>query len=174
MKKATISVLLVIFSSVYACGQSDAFEKLEGLIGHWAGTGSGFGNETSKIESSFQYVMDGKYIEVVNDSKFEPTTDNPEGEHHVDRGFISFDQERNLILYRQFNIEGYVNQYVLNLSRSDNSTLVFETEQIENLSSGKARWTIHIGSGQDIETVFDVSFDGDEFTCLGTNKMERK
>ena len=173
MKKATLFALFMLLVSAFANGQTDPFEKLNVLIGDWTGSGSGFGNDRSKIESGFQYVMDAKYIEVINDSKFEPTTDNPQGEHHVDKGFISFDQERNLILYRQFNIEGYVNQYVLNLSESNDSTLVFETEEIENLSGGRARWTILIISDTKIETVFDVSFGGDEFTCLGINELER-
>jgi len=173
MMKATLFALFMLLVSAFANGQTDPFEKLNVLIGDWTGSGSGFGNDRSKIESGFQYVMDAKYIEVINDSKFEPTTDNPQGEHHVDKGFISFDQERNLILYRQFNIEGYVNQYVLNLSESNDSTLVFETEEIENLSGGRARWTILIISDTKIETVFDVSFGGDEFTCLGINELER-
>jgi len=173
MMKATLFALFMLLVSAFANGQTDPFEKLNVLIGDWTGSGSGFGNDRSKIESGFQYVMDAKYIEVLNDSKFEPTTDNPQGEHHVDKGFISFDQERNLILYRQFNIEGYVNQYVLNLSESNDSTLVFETEEIENLSGGRARWTILIISDTKIETVFDVSFGGDEFTCLGINELER-
>jgi hypothetical protein len=174
MKKATLFALFMLMVSVFTNGQTDPFENLNVLIGDWTGSGSGFGNETSKIESSFQYVMDGKYIEVVNDSKFEPTTDNPRGEHHVDKGFISHDQERKLIMFRQFNIEGYINQYALNTSVSNDSTLVFETEEIENLSGGKARWTILINSDTKIETVFDVSFSRDEFTCMGINELERK
>jgi len=42
---------------------------LDFLIGEWTGTGSGFGNEKSQIESEFNYIMDGKYIEILNDSK---------------------------------------------------------------------------------------------------------
>ena len=174
MKKATLIALFMLMVSVFTNGQTDPFEKLNVLIDDWTGSGSGFGNETSKIESSFQYVMDGKYIEVVNDSKFKPTTDNPRGEHHVDKGFISHDQERKLIMFRQFNIEGYINQYALNTSVSNDSTLVFETEEIENLSGGKARWTILINSDIKVETVFDVSFSRDEFTCMGINELERK
>lgn len=41
--------------------------------------GSGFGDDTSKIESSFQLVMNEQYIEVKNESWFEPTEKNPNG-----------------------------------------------------------------------------------------------
>ena len=68
--------------------------------------------------------MDGKYIEVMNDSKFAPTEKKPNGEHHVDKGFISFDKQRNLIVFRQFHVEGFVNQYTLNDSLSNDTKLV--------------------------------------------------
>ena len=61
----------------------------------------------------------------------------------MDKGFISFDATRNLIVFRQFNIEGYVNRYVLDDSLSNELQLVFVTEAIENfMPGGEARWTI--------------------------------
>jgi len=75
----------------------------------WSGTGVGFGDEKSIIHSDFKSIMNGTYIEIINDSKFTPTEKIPEGEHHIDKGIISFDKIRELIVLRQFNIEGYVN-----------------------------------------------------------------
>lgn len=173
MKKIT-AFAFCLLCTVLAVGQENAFNRLDFLIGDWGGNGSGFGNNKSKIESSFHYVMDGKYIEVVNDSKFEPTEKKPEGEHHIDKGFISYDSNRQLIVFRQFNIEGFVNQYVLNDSISNDSTLVFETEDIENLNGGKARWTIKKLSTTEFETIFEVKFPGREFMCFGTNNLTKK
>jgi len=87
---------------------------------------------------------------------------------------ISYDAERNVYVFRQFNIEGYVNQYLLIDSLSTDEKFVFETESIENFpSGGRARWTvIKKGEGK-IETVFDVSFPGKEYTCFGTNRLYR-
>ena len=112
---------------------------------------------------------------MINDSKFEPTDKKPEGEHHIDKGFISFDKQRKCIVYRQFNIEGFVNQYVLNDSLSIENTLIFETETIENfMPGGSARWTIKKADNNTIETIFEVSFPGGEFTCFGENSLTRK
>jgi hypothetical protein len=169
-----IIIFLIYLSSVALC-QENPFAGLDFLYGYWSGTGSGFGNNQSKIESSFHLIMDGKYIEVINESRFEPTEKNPEGEHHIDKGFISFDNSRKVIVFRQFNNEGYVNQYVLNDSLSNDSTLVFETVTIENfMPGGKARWTIKKIDDKQIETVFDVSFPGKEFACFGTNTLYKK
>ena len=103
--------LSLILIAIITTAEDDPFQKMNFLVGKWAGTGSGFGNATSKIESSFKLIMDGKYIEVKNESRFAPTEDKPEGEYHIDRGIISYDKSREIIVYRQFNNEGYVNQY---------------------------------------------------------------
>lgn len=173
MKHLYFVLTCFIISSV-SYGQGNPFDKISFIIGDWTGSGSGFGNETSNIESSFQFTMDGKYIEVKNESKFAPTDKNPKGEHHIDKGFISFDKSRNAIVFRQFNNEGYFNRYVLNDSISDENILVFETEYIENfVPNGKAKWTIKKLNENEIETVFDVSL-GKEYSCFGTNKLIRK
>ena len=173
--KIIFIVLLILFSMDPAFGQSGHFDRLNFLVGEWEGTGRGFGNESSVVESSFKLVMDGKYIEVKNESEFEPTEKNPEGEHHIDRGFISYDKGRNATVLRQFHNEGYVTQYTLNDSLSNDSLLVFETEIIENfIPGGKARWTIRKISESRIETIFDLSFPEKDYTCMGTNILFRK
>jgi hypothetical protein len=145
------------------------------MIGDWSGYGSGFGNEKSSIQSSFQFIISEKYIEVKNESRFEPTEKNPEGEYHIDKGFISYDKDRNIIVFRQFNIEGYINQYTLNDSLSNDSLIVFETEVIENFIPGRnAKWTIKQVSENQIETIFDVSFPNKGYTCFGRNYLTKK
>jgi len=174
MKRIVFLMLGLILLVGKSFAQTNSFEKLTFIIGDWIGTGNGFGNNTSKIESSFHFVMDGQYIEIINESRFEPTEKNPEGDHHLDKGFISFDKSRNSIIFRQFNNEGYYNQYVLNDSISNDHELVFETEFIENfVPNGKAKWTIKKINDHEIETVFDVSF-GKSYTCFGTNRLIRK
>lgn len=144
-------------------------------MGEWTGTGIGFGNTSSTISSNYARVMGGQYIELLHESHFKPTESKPEGEHHIDRGFISYDQSRKVYVYRQFNVEGFVNQYVLNEELSTEKQLVFETEVIENfVAGGKARWTIILHGPGEIETVFDLSFPGKDYACFGTNKLSRK
>lgn len=174
MKRKALIVLGLLLAFGISFSQPNPFEKINFIIGDWTGTGSGFGNDKSKIESAYHFIMDGNYIEIRNESRFEPTEKNPEGEHHIDKGFISFDKSRNAIIFRQFNNEGYYNQYVLNDSISNKELLIFETEFIENfVPNGKAKWTIKKINENEIETVFDVSF-GKDYTCFGTNKLIRK
>ena len=156
-------------------GQNDSFKKFDFLLGKWSGHGSGSGNERSIIHSEFKSIFNETYIEIINDSKFSPTDKNPDGEHHIDKGIISFDKNRGLYVYRQFNIEGYVNQYILIDSLSNDSTFIFETEIIESfVPGGKTKWLIEKISDNEIKTTFEVSFPGNEYICVGTNYLKKE
>jgi len=172
MKK--LLIFLVIISTVKTFSQENDLNDLQFIIGNWNGSGQGFGNSTSTISASYHFIMDNKYIEVKHESIFKPTENNPKGEHHVDSGIISYDTSRNKTIYRQFNNEGYVNQYVLKSELSTATKLIFETENIENfVPGGKARFTIQKISENEIETIFDVSFPNKEYSCFGTNKLKK-
>ena len=169
MKKVTIILILL---STLIFSQDNKFNKFDYLIGEWKGIGSSFGNEKSTIKSEFNFAMGGKYIEVINDSKFEPTVKKPKGEHHIDKGFISYDATRNLFVFRQFHVEGFVIQYILVDSLSSNSNLVFESEEIENfVPGGKARWVIAKITENAIKTTFDVAMPKKDYKCFGENKL---
>ena len=38
---------------------------------------------------------------------------NPEGEIHEDLGLLSYDEAREIYVLREFHVEGYMNQYVV-------------------------------------------------------------
>lgn len=173
IKRVLIILCFTLFTGIIN-GQTNSFDNLKFLEGNWVGNGQGFTNNKSKINSSFEFIMDGTYLEVKNESKFEPTKNNPKGEHHIDKGFISFDTSRKVLVFRQFNNEGYINQYILNSEKSNDTTLVFETEIIENfIPGGKAKWTIKKISENEIETIFDVFFPNKGYSCFGTNYLKK-
>ncbi len=172
-KGIIVFVFILITSTTFS--QTGHFDRLDFLMGEWIGKGSGFGNDSSKIVSSFNLIMDGEYLEIENESWFDPTEKNPEGEHHVDKGIIYYDNTKRVLTFNQFNNEGYVNQYVFNDSLSNDSVLVFETVSIVNfVPGGKARWIIEKLSVNKIKTTFDVSFPGRAYTCFGTNILTKK
>ncbi|MDP3353330.1 MAG: hypothetical protein Q8S44_06295 [Flavobacteriaceae bacterium] len=173
MKVRSILIIALTIITIKLQAQHK-FQPFENLLGNWKGTGAGFSNNTSTIMSSFQFTLNQQYIEVKNESVFKPTEKNPTGEVHQDWGFISFDKQRKLFVFRQFHIEGFVNQYIFNQAISTPEKLVFESEIIENfVPGGKARWTIIINNENAIETIFDLQMPGKEFVCYGTNKLEK-
>jgi hypothetical protein len=171
MKK--IFLFFVILSTLIF-SQDNKFQRFDFLIGKWSGTGSGFGNSKSKIDAEFKFVMDHKFIEVSHDSKFEPTENKPNGEHHVDKGYISYDANRDKFIFRQFFVEGYTIKYVLDETLSNESQMVFLSEEIENfIAGGKTRWVISRKSANEIVTTFDVSLPRKAYQCFGENRLKR-
>jgi len=167
--------LLFVFNTILSTAQTNQFEKFEVLIGKWEGKGEGSGSSESVIKSEFTPVMNSVYLEVKNHSEFKPSAQNPKGEIHDDWGIISFDNSRKKYVFRQFHVEGFVNQYVLNDSLSTQSTFVFESEIIENfVPGGTARFTVNILNDREIETIFDVGMPGREMACYGKNKLTKQ
>jgi len=175
MRKILGLIITILFSFGLTYGQTNPLEKLHFLLGEWQGTGEGFGHGKSQIESRFISIMEGQYIEVQNESKLDSTEINSTGEYHIDKGFISYDKSREKIVFRQFNNEGYINQYLLNDALSSAKEIIFETEIIENfIPGGKARWTIKIIDENKMETKFEVSFPNKTYSCLGTTILNKK
>jgi hypothetical protein len=154
--------------------EEDVWAPLRPVIGEWAGTGSGPGGE-SKIEAGYQFALGDNYIEAWHRSVFEPSEMNPEGEVHEDRGFISYDSGRGRLVFRQFHVEGFVNQYVLDSLSADGSTMYFVSEDIENAPPGTmAKLEVIIRGESELETSFHVAWPGSDFQCFSNNKLKRK
>src|SRR5215211_7838884 len=105
------------------------------FIGVWKGSGQGQPGH-SRVERKYEFVLNGKFIFIQNKSIYEPQEKNPKGEVHEDWGFISYDRARETYVFRQFHIEAFVNQYVLDQIAEDGQTISFVTEAIENISPG--------------------------------------
>ena len=175
MKKRAFLFLAAIIIAGTLCAQENPLQKFDNLIGKWQGTGEGFSAAKSNLDAEYAWIMNKQYIQVKHRSVFEPTEKKPEGEIHEDVGIISFDKGRKVYVFRQYHIEGFYNEYVLNESLSNEKTIVFETEKIENfVPGGRARFTINVKSDSEIETLFDVGFPGKEMSCFGKNQLRKK
>jgi hypothetical protein len=152
--------------------QDSTWLPFKPFIGTWKGTGSGpDGNGT--YERTYQFVLNGKYIQMNNKTVYAPTKENPKGYRHEDFGVISYDKTRKLFVFRQFHIEGFVNQYVLDRISTDGKTIVFVTESIENIPKGwRGRETYTIGDNE-IKEVFDLAEPGKDFSQYTTATFER-
>jgi len=141
------------------------------LIGNWTGheTGvAGIGHGTRE----YQYILDGKYIYATNTSRFEPQERNPSGEVHSDWQFLSCDSVRSKTVLRQFNSEGYVNQYTL--ERPAENVLLFNSEALENSPEGtRARLTITLITKDEFEELFELAFPGQDYMEFLRNHWTR-
>lgn len=151
-----------------------AWEALKLLAGTWEGTGKGDPGE-SRVQRRYELVLKDKFLSVQNTSTFDPQEKNPKGEKHEDRGMFSYDTARNLVVFRQFHGEGFVNQYVLDEFSADGKKMVFTTEAVENGPPGlRARIIYTIVGDDELNESFELAFGGKDFSPCVTNRLHRK
>lgn len=152
----------------------DVWEPLRFFVGEWTGDISGMPGEGTG-ERSYQFIMDGTYLEFHNKGTFEPQEKNPKGEVHLDQGMFSYDKARGKFVVRQYHSEGFYNQYLIDSISEDNKTMVFVTESIENGPPGmRARYRITIDSPTEFTEIFELAFPGKEFGVCLTNRWVKK
>ena len=89
-------------------------------------------------------------------------------------GVISYDKARETYIFRQFHVEGFVNQYLLEKVAEDGQTISFVTEAIENISPGwKARETYRLLGPDEFIEVFELAAPGKEFELYTENRFQR-
>jgi hypothetical protein len=170
-------LLLVIFPS-FLFGQTSKKDSLwlplKPFIGQWAGEGGG-GPGKGKYERSYQFILNKNFIEIRNKSMFQPTDRNPKGEVHEDIGYFSYDKSAKKFKLRQFHIEGFVNEYVLDSISADKKTIVFLTCAIENIPKGwKAKETYRLLSENEIEETFELAEPDKNFEVYSRVKLIRQ
>jgi hypothetical protein len=117
-------------------------------------------------------VLGARFVQVKNVSTYPPQEKNPKGERHEDLGLFSYDSARKAIVFRQFHVEGFVHQYVLDPT-SPPDRLVFTTEAIENIPPGwRARETYVIGADR-LEEIFELAEPGKDFAVYSRNRLMR-
>lgn len=143
------------------------------FIGSWQGSGQGQAGD-SHVERKYEFVLNGKFLSVRNKSTYDPQEKNPKGEVHEDWGLVSYDKARETYIFRQFHVEGFVNQYILEKLAQDGQSISFITEMIENIPPGwKARETYRILSPDQFVEVFELAAPGKEFELYTENRFQR-
>jgi hypothetical protein len=144
---------------------------LERLVGTWRGTGQGEPGDAT-VERTYGYVLGGRFLEVRNRSTYAAQPKNPKGERHEDQGLYSYDGGRKKLVFRQFHVEGFVNQYVIETHEPDR--LVFVTESIENIPPGfRGRETLRFVGPDALEETFEIAPPKQDFAVYSTTKLQR-
>jgi hypothetical protein len=170
-------LLLALTMPLSAAGRQAPTEKqllsaLDPFIGRWQGTTEGRPG-TGTVEREYKRVLNSRFVHVQNRSIYPPQERNPKGEQHEDVGIFSVDRTRKRIVFRQFHIEGFVNQYVQGPESAD-GTIVFTTEAIENIPDGwRARETYRLISADEFEEVFELSEPGKPFDVYSRIRLRR-
>jgi hypothetical protein len=177
---ALASVLVLVLAVPGALCQepgsapADVWAPFRFFVGHWKGAGEGSPGAGAG-EQTWAFILRGTFLQVRNKATYAPQDKNPQGEVHEDMGVFSFDKARKAYVLRQFHVEGFVNQYVLERAPADGKTFVFVSEAIENIPPGfRARLTYRVLDPDSFEQTFDLASPGQEFTCYSKGVMKRQ
>src|SRR4030042_587061 len=149
------------------------WSSIEFFIGTWQCSGAGQPGE-SQVERSYRLILNGKFLEVKNKSTYPPQSQNPQGEVHEDLGLFSYDKSRKTYVLRQFHVEGFVNQYVMDHLAPDGKTIVFTSESIENIAAGwRARETYQVINSSEFTETFELAAPGKDFELYVRSQFKR-
>jgi len=171
-----LTIAVILLTTPITAQQSDAgspFDPIKFLAGHWEGTSEGEPGQ-GKGERSYEFVLRGKFLRVQNRIVYPQQEKNPKGEVHEDIGFFSYDRDRKKLVFRQFHVEGFVNEYVQREVAEDGKRVVFETERIENIPDAwRARETYKIVSSDEFIEVFELAEPKKEFAIYSKSRWRR-
>ena len=173
-----IAILLVIAllgaqpSAQQGASKPDRFAALRFLAGTWRGDQAGQpGRGTA--ERTYQFILNDRFLQETNTSTYPPQERNKNGEVHHHMSMIGYDTARKLFVFRQFHTEGFVNTYVQQPT-SDDKTIVFVSEAIENIPPGyRARETYTILSRDEFNERFEIAEPGKDFEVYSEARLKR-
>jgi hypothetical protein len=152
----------------------DHFALLRAFEGRWRGESNGQPGK-STVERNYEFVLRAKYLNVRNLSVYLPQEKNRKGEKHEDWGMFSYDTTRKKLVLRQFHVEGFVNQYVLDRVSADSKELVFVSEAIENVPAGyRARETYRFTDSDSFEETFELAMPDKDFEVYAKTKFKKE
>ena len=172
---AVVTLLILISGLSAQTNKVDSiWSPFKYFAGNWKGVGTAEQNP-GNYTRSYRYIFGKKFMEVKNKSTFAPTKENPKGEIHEDLGFISYDKSRKTFVLRQFHVEGFVNQYILDSISKDGKTIVFTSEAIENIPKGwRARETYQLVNANKFIETFSLAAPNKDFEVYSKVTLKRQ
>lgn len=144
------------------------------FVGTWRGTGNGQPN-ISQVERIDEFGLNDKFLQVRNKSTYLPQKQNPKGEAHEDWGLIGYDKARKTFVFRQFHVEGLVNQYVLDSEASlapDGPRIVFATGSIENIPADwRVKEAYQVLNPDEFTETFELAAPGEDFAVYSKSHL---
>ncbi len=169
--RTILTLLLFVCVTVPAKAQRgetpDRWSAFEFFLGAWTSEESATFGE-GRGERTYELVLRDRYLLSRNRSVFPPQDGLPDGDDHEDWTVVSYDDDRDTYVLRQFNSEGFVNTFVLD-DASTPERLVFVLEASENARGTRATLTLTRTNANSFEEVFDLTLPGatDSITIRG-------
>ena len=175
MRTRVLGIAALFLSIAVAASAQTApapLASFDPLIGKWQGTQEGQPG-TGTVEREYSRILRSRFIQMTNRSVYPAQEKNPKGEEHEDIGIFSNDSARKRITFRQYHVEGFVVQYVMEPVEKA-GTLVFISESIANIPVGyRARETYNIIGPDEFEEIFELAEPGRDFAVYSRSRLIR-
>ncbi len=153
--------------------KDDPWKSVRFLVGKWDGVAEGEAGRGT-VKRTYEFVMNGRFLQERNISTYPPQEKNPKGEVHEHWTMFSYDRARNSLVMRQFHVEGFVNQYAMPATVGTDASLLFESEGFENLHAGwKAREKYAVISESEFVETFELAPPGKDFEVYSQTRFKR-
>lgn len=168
------TLILVLLAFGHSPGRSqepeDVWAPLQSLIGSWQGAIDGkLGTGTG--ERTYRLILGDRFLLSRHSSVRLPQEKSPKGDNHEEMGVFSYDRARKAYVYRQFVIEGFVNQYLCDVGPEG---FTCESEKVEGGPEIRARWKVTFVDRYRFEETFELASPGKDYSLLFTNRWTRK
>jgi hypothetical protein len=138
----------------------DPWLSIRFMVGEWEGASEGEPGKGT-VRRTYRFVLDDKFLNEQNVSTYPPQPKNEKGEVHHHWSFFSYDRARHTLVLRQFHQEGFVNQFAMAAQDPAQTTIVFESEALENVPKGwKARESYQVVSPDEFVETFEIASSG--------------
>lgn len=151
---------------------TDRWAPLRPLLGRWEGESVGRPGRGT-VRREYRLVLGDRFVEVRNTSTCPPHVPKTIGETDEDVGYISFDTRRQVYVFRQFHIEGFVNTYTGAVEPG--APMVFASEAIENIPPGwRARERYRLTADGGLVETFELAEPGQSFAAPTEARLRRQ
>lgn len=175
MLKLLFVVLFVTASvSAQSSPKADPWNPLRFLVGVWEGSGKSDSGD-SNVEREYKFALNDKFLQQAQRSTYAPKAKDPKAQVHEDVGFFSYDKARKQFVFRQFNSEGFVVQFVVTSISDDGKSIVLDSEINENIPKDmRSRVTYKILNDNDFTETYDIAEPGKDFVTYFAKHFKRK
>ncbi len=149
--------------------EPDPWKPFRLLEGTWEGAIDGRLGQGTGVRR-YEFIFDGLYLLSRHASVRLPQEKSPRGDFHREMSIYSFDGERDIIVLRQFVVEGSVLRYTCEV---EPDRFVCTTENVESGTGMRARLAVQISNRYQFDETFELASPGKELEVYFTNRWTR-
>jgi hypothetical protein len=152
---------------------TDQWAAAQRLVGRWEGPATGRPGTGHQVRE-YKPILKGRFILGTDETRWEPSAEEPEGSLHEDLSVLNLDRTANQLVMRGFYSEGLLHEYRCVEASPDGMRLIFVAGQVEGGPAGmRARETLVFTGADALESTFELAMPGGDFEPYTHERLTR-